>query len=61
MPETASIVFRGARVIDPAGRRDGVSDVLIAGATIAEMGDGLEAQGAEAIDCAGFSGRFTLT
>ncbi|MDP9331296.1 MAG: dihydroorotase [Actinomycetota bacterium] len=53
MPETASILFRGARVVDPAGRRDGVSDVLVAGGTIAAMGDGLDPQGAETIDCAG--------
>jgi dihydroorotase len=53
MPETPSILFRGARVVDPAGRRDGVSDVLVAGGTIAAMGEELDAQGAETIDCEG--------
>jgi dihydroorotase len=47
------ILLRGARVVDPAGGRDEVTDVLVEGGTIAETGTGLSPAGAERIDCDG--------
>jgi dihydroorotase len=47
------LLFRGARVVDPASGRDGVADVLVAGGVVAEVGDRLDERGAEVLDCAG--------
>jgi dihydroorotase len=51
MPEP--VVFRGARVVDPVTGRDDTADVLVADGRIESVGPGVEAQGAEAIDCDG--------
>lgn len=45
-------VFRGARVVDPLGDKDGVGDVLIEDGRIAAVGD-VGAPGAEILDCDG--------
>ena len=47
------LLFRGARVVDPAAGTDGVADVLVEDGLIAAVGTGLEADGAEVIECAG--------
>ncbi|HEY7282907.1 MAG TPA: dihydroorotase [Actinomycetota bacterium] len=52
MPEQR-FLLSNARVVDPAGGRDEVLDVLIEGTTIAEVGTGLVAGGAETLDCDG--------
>jgi dihydroorotase len=52
MPEQR-ILLTNARVVDPAAGRDEVQDVLVEGTTIAEVGAGLAAGGAEAFDCGG--------
>jgi dihydroorotase len=51
MPER--ILLSNARVVDPAGDRDEHVDVLIEGERIAEVGSGLDATGAEILDCDG--------
>jgi dihydroorotase len=48
-----ALLFRGARVVDPASGRDGVADVLVAGGVVAEVGERLEDRDAEVLDCAG--------
>jgi dihydroorotase len=48
-----ALLFRGARVVDPASGRDGVADVLVAGGAVAEVGERLEERDAEVLDCAG--------
>jgi dihydroorotase len=53
MTERAALLFRGARVVDPATGRDEVSDVLVDHGRIAATGADLEAGRAEVIDCAG--------
>lgn len=56
MPERGrgtAVLFRGARVVDPASERDGAADVLVAGDRIEAVGPGLHANGAEVLDCAG--------
>jgi dihydroorotase len=51
MPEP--VLFRGARVLDPATGRDGVADVLVADGRIEEVRAGVDAGGAEVLECAG--------
>jgi dihydroorotase len=46
-------VLRGGRLVDPASGHDGVADVLLDGAVVAEVGPGLEAAGAREVDCGG--------
>jgi dihydroorotase len=47
-------LFEGARVVDPAGDRDHVADVLVDGELIAAVGDeASEAVGAKTVDCDG--------
>jgi dihydroorotase len=49
----ARVVLRGARVVDPASRRDEVMDVLVEDSLIAGVGSDVEAAGAEVLDCDG--------
>jgi dihydroorotase len=50
----ATVMVRGARLLDPRAGIDGASDLLIRDGAIAELGDGLEApEGAEVVDAAG--------
>jgi dihydroorotase len=51
MPER--ILLASARVLDPAAGRDEVTDVLVQGGLVAEVGSGLSSVGAERIDCDG--------
>jgi dihydroorotase-like cyclic amidohydrolase len=51
MPEP--MLFTGARVLDPATGRDDVTDVLVADGRIEEVRAGVDAGGAEVIDCTG--------
>ncbi len=53
MPETRPILFRGARVVDPAGGFDRVTDVLVTGGVIAGVGEALGSGDAETIECSG--------
>src|SRR5204863_2461634 len=53
MPETRPILFRGARVVDPAAGFDGVTDVLVADGVIAGVGEALGGREEETIDCSG--------
>jgi dihydroorotase len=46
-------LLRGGRLVDPASGHDGVADVLLDGAVVAEVGPGLEAAGAKQVDCGG--------
>lgn len=50
---SAGIVFRGARVVDPAAGRDEIADVRVSDGVIAELGTGLGAASAEVLDCDG--------
>jgi dihydroorotase len=47
------LLFRGARVVDPAGGRDEIADVHVRDGVIAEVGHGLDAASAEVLDCDG--------
>lgn len=47
------VLFRGARVVDPAAGTDAVADVLVSGGVIEDVGAGLVATGAEVVDVAG--------
>ena len=47
------VVFRGARVLDPAEGVDAVCDIRVDGGTIAELGTGLDANGHRVVDGAG--------
>jgi dihydroorotase len=50
----ATLLIRGARVVDPRAGLDGESDVLVRDGRIAELGQGLEApEGVEVVDAAG--------
>ncbi|MFB3738908.1 MAG: dihydroorotase [Candidatus Velamenicoccus archaeovorus] len=51
MPERT--LLRGARVVDPASGRDGVTDVLVEDGRIAAMGDDAGGPAAEVLDCTG--------
>jgi dihydroorotase len=46
-------LLKGGRLADPASGHDGVADVLLDGAVVAEVGPGLEAAGAKRVDCGG--------
>jgi dihydroorotase len=50
---SAELVFRGARVVDPAAGRDEVADVRVADGVIVEVGTGLGRASAEVLDCDG--------
>jgi dihydroorotase len=47
------LLLQGGRLIDPATRADAISDVLVDDGRVAEVGPGLEAAGAEVVDCDG--------
>src|SRR5918999_4313077 len=47
---SAGLLFRGARVVDPAGGRDEVADVLVRGGVVADVGRGLDGASAGMID-----------
>ena len=47
------LLFRGARVVDPAGDRDEIADVLVRDGVVADVGRGLDAGSAEVVDCDG--------
>ncbi len=47
------IIIRGGRVIDPAAALDRVADVLIEDGRVAQVGDGIAAEGARVIDATG--------
>lgn len=47
-----SILFKGARIVDPASARDETADVLVAGGVIAEVG-AVSPNGAQIVDCDG--------
>jgi len=46
-------LFRGARVVDPAERRDEILDVLVEDELVAEIGTGLASRGAGVVDADG--------
>jgi dihydroorotase len=46
-------LLRGGRLVDPASGHDGVADVLLDGAVVAEVGPDVEAAGAKQVDCGG--------
>jgi dihydroorotase len=46
------VLFRGARVVDPAAGTDAVADVLVSGGVIEDVGTGIAAQGADVVDVA---------
>ena len=48
-----ALLLKGAHVVDPAAGLDGVLDVLIDGDRIAEVGEGLAAEGADVLDLSG--------
>jgi dihydroorotase len=47
------LLFRGARVIDPASGHDAAGDLLVTGDRIAALAPNIEAGDAETVDCAG--------
>ncbi|HEV8683510.1 MAG TPA: dihydroorotase [Actinomycetota bacterium] len=47
------ILFRGARLVDPASGHDGPADVLVEDEVVAEIGDRLDAGRAEVLECGG--------
>jgi dihydroorotase len=47
------VLFRGARVVDPAARTDAVADVLVSGGVVEDVGTGIAPSGAEVVDVAG--------
>ncbi len=47
------LLFRGARVVDPAGGRDEVTDVRVRDGVVADVGNGLDAASAEVVECEG--------
>ena len=48
-----ALLLKNAHVVDPAAELDGVMDVLVEGDKIAQVGEGLSAEGAEVVDLAG--------
>ncbi|HYY09010.1 MAG TPA: amidohydrolase family protein, partial [Actinomycetota bacterium] len=50
---TPALLFRGARVVDPAAGRDTVADVLVRDGIVADVGTGLDDASAEVIECGG--------
>jgi len=53
---SARLLIRGGRVVDPRSGRDGIADVLAdaESGSIVEVAEGLEAEGAEILDAAGW-------
>jgi dihydroorotase len=50
----ATLLIRGARLLDPRAGIDGVADLLVRGGRVAEIGDSLEPpEGAEVVDAGG--------
>jgi dihydroorotase len=49
------ILFRGARLVDPASGHDGPADVLVEDDAVAEVGDRLDAGRAEVLECDGLA------
>jgi dihydroorotase len=49
----SKILLKGGRLVDPASRTDATSDVLVDDGRVAEVGPGLDAGGAEVLDCDG--------
>jgi dihydroorotase len=47
------LLFRGARIVDPAAGRDEVADVRVRDGVVAELGPDLDVRGAEVIDSQG--------
>ena len=47
------LLFRGARVVDPAGDRDEIADVLVRDGVVAGVERGLDSASAEVVDCDG--------
>jgi dihydroorotase len=47
------LLFRSARVVDPAGDRDEIADVLVRDGVVADVGHGLDVEAAETVDCDG--------
>ena len=47
------VLLKGGRLVDPASGHDATADVLVDGGLVAEAGPGLEAAGAEVVDCGG--------
>jgi dihydroorotase len=47
------ILLKGGHVVDPSADLDSAADVLIKGATVADVGRSLKANGAKTIDCKG--------
>src|SRR5207247_2762780 len=50
---TPRLLFRGARVVDPASGLDRVMDVLVADGQVAAIGTDAVSSGADVLDCAG--------
>ena len=48
-----ALLLKGARVVDPAAGLDGIADVLVEGERIADVGEALDAPGAQVVDLAG--------
>jgi len=51
----AKLLFRGARVVDPASGTDQVADVLVVDESVEALGDDVSARGAEVLDCDGLA------
>jgi dihydroorotase len=47
------LLLKGGRLVDPASRHDGTADVLVEDGRVVEVGGGLDATGAEVVDCDG--------
>jgi dihydroorotase len=47
------LLLKGGRLVDPASRTDATADVLVDDGRVAEVGAGLDAAGAEVVDCDG--------
>jgi dihydroorotase len=50
---SSELLFRGARVVDPAGGRDEIADVHVRDGVVADIGRSLDAASAEIVDCDG--------
>lgn len=50
---SSELLFRGARVVDPAGGRDEVADVFVRDGVVADVGRGVDAASAQKIDVGG--------
>jgi dihydroorotase len=48
-----ALLLRGGRLVDPAGGRDQAADVLVRDGRVAELGERLDAAGAQRVDCGG--------